>query len=141
MSLPLTPELRDYPIPNLRVDVSSHSNLRVVASSFFPASELLSISLIPNLRVVVYPFHIRPRSCMFPFSNLSVVALLQPQCCYPFPASELLLLLSLTNLRVLWSPFRIPTPELMVTFLIYSLRVVSPFSNRGVVAHFPTAVL
>lgn len=152
MPLPLTQELRDYPIPNIRVDVSSHSNLRVVTSSFFPASELLSISLIPNLRVVVYPFHIRPQSCMFPFSNPSVAV--------PFSSHSVVVLFSNRNVvapfstTVLSSLF--PTAVLSSLFQPQCCRpfsyrivvaplsnrsVVVPFSNRSVVAPFPTTVL
>lgn len=90
MLLPPTPELRSHYIPDLIVDISSYSNLRVVAPSLFPTSELLSFS------------YIRPQSCMFhipnpivdiglsffrlivvpSFATSKLFPLLQPQSCF-----------------------------------------------------------
>lgn len=82
--LPLTPELRDYSTLNLRVDVNSHSNLRVVTPSLLLTPELLSFV---DLRVVCYSFPtpefmITSLICSLrvisPLSNRRVATLFQP---------------------------------------------------------------
>lgn len=128
MLLPLTLVLRDHFIPDLGVDANSYSNLWVVATSFFPtselmlvptpASELLSISLIPDLIVLVYPSYPWPRSCClflsYPTSELMAV---------PSPALELLSISRIPYLKFV--VFLIPASELLSMFLISNLRVVT----------------
>lgn len=161
--LPLTLELIDYSILDLRVDVSSYTNLKVVA----PSLELLSISLISNLRVVAF---LRPQSCMFLTPNPRVddnPSYLQPQSCFPFPnlsvatplpklsvvalspTSVLLSLLQPQCCRPILQPQCCrPFSKLSVVAPFSNLIVATsfqpqcccPFSNLSVASPFPTSV-
>ena len=121
MLLPLTLELRDHYIPDFKVDANSYTNLRVVASSFFPASELLYIPLIPNLRVVTFLFHLT-------LELMSVHT----------PASQLLSIYLIPNLRVV--VFLLQTTQELYVSPSQPLSC-SPFSNFRVVAPFPASKL